>query len=338
METKRIQELLEKHIAFACNQSEQEELAKLIESMSDGELTPELFKLFEQYQPTSHISQKEKNRKLIAILNAYEPARKKERKSIKYYRIGAAAAASAIIMFSLSIFTHKSAHRDTNQAIVFKAALVSPDQATSYIRNLTLADGTNVILKAGSTLHVPQKFDGKTREVTLKGEAYFDVKHIKAQPFIIHTGIVKTTVLGTAFNIKAWPGQKDLIVSVTRGKVRVEDDKKVLAILAKNQQLNYNNTETHESAKRIKAEQSVTDWTKEDLVFDHVTLGTIAQVLGNRYGVNITIKNPQLANSEVVSSFSGIESLQNILDVLCAINPNTRFEMNDKGILIYNEY
>jgi transmembrane sensor len=337
MENKKIQELLEKHIAFDCDQSEQEELAKLIESMSDDDLKAQLFKLYEQYRPTIHISKKEKKRKLKAILNAHEPTREKGRKSIKYYKIAAAVAASVIIVFSLGILTHKPEHRGKDQAMVSKAGIVSPDQATSYIRHLTLADGTNVILKAGSTIGLPQKFEGKTREVTLKGEAYFDVKHIKTQPFIIHTGIVKTTVLGTAFNIKAWPNQKDLIVSVRRGKVRVEDDKKVLAILVRNEQLNYNSDEDQKFVKKVEAEKIITDWTKQDMMFDHVTLGSIAHVLENRYGVNITITNSQLSNSKIVSSFSGTESLENILEVLCEINPNTRFEMKKKEIIISNK-
>jgi len=159
---------------------------------------------------------------------------------------------------------------------------------------------------------------------------------MNSKPFIIHTGNVKTTVLGTAFDVKAWPGQKNVIVSVTRGKVRVEDDKKVLAVLVRNEQLKYNGVELAEVVKKVVAEKIVTDWTKEDMVFDHVALGSIAQTLGNRYGVNITITNLQLAKAEIVSAFSGTESLQNVLDVLCTINPNTHFNIKEKEVVISN--
>jgi ferric-dicitrate binding protein FerR (iron transport regulator) len=60
-------------------------------------------------------------------------------------------------------------------------------------------------------LEFPDEFKGKTREVYLSGEAYFDVKHADKVPFIIHTGNVSTTVLGTAFNIKAYPVKKVLL-------------------------------------------------------------------------------------------------------------------------------
>jgi len=336
MKTTRIQELLEKHIAFNCNQSEQEELAKLIESMSDDLLKPELLKLLEQYEPTTHISEKEKERKLNAILNADKPTIKLQRKSVSFNRRVVAVAASVVILFSIGLFTLKLDNRSSEQAMVLKAPTASPDRATSYIRHLTLPDGTSVILKSGSTLHFPEEFRGRTREVILSGEAYFDVKHMNSKPFIIHTGNVKTTVLGTAFDVKAWPGQKNVIVSVTRGKVRVEDDKKVLAVLVRNEQLKYNGVELAEVVKKVVAEKIVTDWTKEDMVFDHVALGSIAQTLGNRYGVNITITNLQLAKAEIVSAFSGTESLQNVLDVLCTINPNTHFNIKEKEVVISN--
>lgn len=82
------------------------------------------------------------------------------------------------------------------------------DQLTGFIRHLTLPDGTTVVLQANSRLRYPEKFTGNTREITLSGEAYFDVAHDAQKPFIIHTGKIRTTVLGTAFKISAMPGGK----------------------------------------------------------------------------------------------------------------------------------
>jgi len=83
-----------------------------------------------------------------------------------------------------------------------------PDHTIHYNRYITLPDGSTVILHAGSKLDYPVSFNGNTREVNLIGEGYFDVQHDPARPFIIHTGHLKTTVLGTAFNIKANAGEK----------------------------------------------------------------------------------------------------------------------------------
>jgi len=334
MKTTRIQELLEKHIAFNCNQSEQEELAKLIESISDDLLKPELLKLLEQYEPTTHISGKEKERKLNAILSSDKPTIELQRKSVSFNRRVVAVAASVVILFSLGLFTLKLDNRSGEQAMVVKAPSTSPDRATSYIRHFTLPDGTSVILKSGSTLHFPEEFRGRTREVILKGEAYFDVKHMNSKPFIIHTGTVKTTVLGTAFNIKAWPNQQNVVVSVTRGKVKVEDDKKILAVLTVNQSVNYDLRNTDVKQQTVNAEEVVNDWTKQDMVFDRTSFESIAQILSKRYGKDITISSLRLANEKITSSFSGTESLEDILETLCTINANTQYTINASEVRI----
>src|SRR5687768_11794332 len=68
---------------------------------------------------------------------------------------------------------------------------------------IKLPDGSTVVLNGGSKLEFPESFAPDVREVTLKGEAYFDITHDPKRPFVVHTGKVRTTVLGTAFNIKA---------------------------------------------------------------------------------------------------------------------------------------
>jgi hypothetical protein len=77
--------------------------------------------------------------------------------------------------------------------------------ANGKIVNITLADGTKIWLNGGSKLTYPDKFRGDRREITLTGEAFLDVAHDDHQSFIIHTGAVRTQVLGTSFNIKAYP-------------------------------------------------------------------------------------------------------------------------------------
>lgn len=334
METNRIQELLKKHIAAECNEAEQKELAELIESTNDETLKSELLQIFEQYEPTIHISHYEKEQKLQEILNTDKPQVKVQRKSIKPFRLIASVAASLLILVSVGLYIGNNKTFQQSKSVIAKAILVSPTQKTSYIRHITLPDGTSVVLKSGSTLHFPKEFNGKTREVTLMGEAYFDVKHINSKPFIIHTGTVKTTVLGTAFDIKAWPGQKNVTVSVTRGKVRVEDDKKVLAVLTVNQSVNYDLRNTDAKQHKVNAEEVVNDWTKQDLVFNRSTFESIAQVLSKRYCMDITISNSELANEKITSSFSGTESLEDILKTLCTINANTQYAIDTHEVTI----
>ena len=88
-------------------------------------------------------------------------------------------------------------------------------------RILELADGTKIWLSPASRLEYPREFQGNTREVTLEGEAFFEVAPDKEHPFIIHSGPVNTKVLGTSFNIEAYKAQPGIAVTVLSGQVEV---------------------------------------------------------------------------------------------------------------------
>lgn len=336
MKTDRIQYLLENYLSQNCSLDEKKELNMLINSLEDEELKVEFQALWTNYSSELTLSEEDSQNMLAHILSEKKNQNQIQRRKIirSIYLRTISVAASLLILISIGIYVRDNKGLNESDSVIAKAVLVSPDKATSYIRHLTLPDGTSVILKSGSTLHFPEEFRGRTREVRLSGEAYFDVKHMNSKPFIIHTGTVKTTVLGTAFDVKAWPGQKNVIVSVTRGKVRVEDDKKVLAVLTVNQSVNYDLRNTDAKQQKVDAEEVVTNWTKQDMVFNRTSFEDIAKVLSKRYGKSISIANVKLANEKITSSFSGTESLENILDILCTVNLNTQFAIKDNAVII----
>jgi len=242
-------------------------------------------------------------------------------------QLTAAAAVVAIVVGIYLLYPGKS--KPAQPSPVY----ASQTQHTPYIRNIVLPDGSSVVLYAGSTLDYPATFPADGREVTLKGQAYFDVRHDDKKPFIIHTGKVRTTVLGTAFNISS--DSNKVTVSVTGGKVRVEDGQKVLAVLAPNQQIVYRVPEEVAEKGTVNAERLVTDWTKQDMSFDGDSFGEIAGVVGRRYGVTIRFRNPELAKCLIVASFSGTEMLENVMEMLCTIrNASYTYQRESKEILI----
>ena len=258
------------------------------------------------------------------VIQLYQPRPKSNR------RWAAAAAFVALVVAGSLFFLFRTA-KDIPHPL---AAHVTPSKPTvSYIRHLTLPDGSSVVLHAGSKLEYPVSFVGRTREVTLYGEAYFDITHNPASPFIIHTGKVKTTVLGTAFNIKA--DAKQVIVSVTRGKVRVEDELKVLAVLTPDQQMQYSVPENKAAQQTVNANTLVTDWTKEDMVFNGISFEEIAGLLSKRYGVPVTFSTESLKNCKIRASFSGTETLEQVASVLCGIR-NGNFEQLPDGAISLN--
>ena len=98
---------------------------------------------------------------------------------------------------------------------------VEHKSANGQQRKLVLPDGTRVTLNAGSSISYPEAFEEDIRKVSLTGEAFFDVTRNEKAPFVINTGDVVTKVLGTSFNIRAYPENKAVQVAVVSGKVKV---------------------------------------------------------------------------------------------------------------------
>ena len=115
-----------------------------------------------------------------------------ERNYTKAYRIWLAAASLMIVFLTSGWLA--TALRPAPEMLI-------RNNAWEKVENLTLADGTQLTLNRGAQLIYPEKFAGRTREIFLSGEAYFDVAHDKKHPFIVRAGDLKIKVLGTKFNI-----------------------------------------------------------------------------------------------------------------------------------------
>ncbi|MCL2417233.1 MAG: FecR domain-containing protein [Bacteroidales bacterium] len=184
---------------------------------------------------------------------------------------------------------------------------------------ITLADGSTVTLKDGSRLIKKNNFSGNTREIALEGEAFFDIAHNPDMPFIIHTGNVRTTVLGTAFSIKAVPSETSITVTVVEGKVRVEDGSRLLAILGADQQFIHGIESEHlqEMAVEEAVEEEVNRISHE-LIFSNMPFGDIVQYLAVRHGVSIVIKNEELKQQRIHVLLDNRNSIDALLKLLCA--------------------
>ena len=184
---------------------------------------------------------------------------------------------------------------------------------------LLLPDGTQVWLNAESSLIVPDQFDEHKRVVYLKGEAFFDVKHADKIPFIIHMpNNVMTTVLGTAFDIKAY-GEKEFSVTVKRGKVQVSKDKKALATLTVGQQIQVADMEKTAPAVKTVNQANIASWTEGKLVYDALDLGDILKDIERAYDVKIVLENKQLTAEIITTTFNRGDSLESVIKTLCLL-------------------
>lgn len=133
--------------------------------------------------------------------------------------------AVACVVFIFSITSYQVFTKmNTNKVEVTAAKTFSDD-----IRLLCLLDGTRVWLNENSEIEYPVQFAKNERTVTLKGEAFFEVKRDPSRPFIITSGTIKTTVLGTSFNVNAYNDNRPE-VNVRTGKVQVESLKNTVLL------------------------------------------------------------------------------------------------------------
>jgi transmembrane sensor len=228
--------------------------------------------------------------------------------------------------------------------------------------NLLLPDGSTVWLNAGSRLTYDSLYGNAVREVTLSGEAYFDVVKNPKKPFIIHTGKINIKVLGTTFNVKSYPGDRTIETSLIKGSIEVTfpslPSKKI--ILKPNQKLVINkkemisNTaENHLSVapmpflsvqhlNKIGSDSSFaeTGWIQNRLFFNDMSFHDLLKNMERKYNVTFQIEDLSLDTVHFTGSFEN-ETISQALDALrfTAEKSTTDFTYNVQGdhVFIYSK-
>lgn len=189
--------------------------------------------------------------------------------------------------------------------------------AKSSMYQVVLPDGSHVWLNAASSIRFPASFTGDQRLVELSGEAWFDVQHADKVPFLIRTGAVTTTVMGTAFDIKAYPGQRSLIVSVQRGKVRIQAGNKTLTTLTKGQQVRVQQDTSFSTSVIDTA--AVAAWKQGNLFYKDETVKDLIADLQRVFKDSIVIKRAALEQEVITVSLNKSSGIQQALDIICRI-------------------
>lgn len=177
---------------------------------------------------------------------------------------------------------------------------------------IELPDGTRVWLNSNSTLTAPVHFTAHKRNVTLKGEAYFEVARDESRPFRIATGNTFTKVLGTSFNIKEDTLQGNVSIIVNTGKVAFyskNGDKSVLLIAG--DRAGYDNREL---VKDQNTDLNYLAWKTHILTFKDTPLDEVCRVLSDYYKLPVFtgLQNPDLV---LTGTFEN-ESIENILSTI----------------------
>lgn len=309
-------ELLERY--FSDGQCTPEELAQIAEHL-DRVGEPESF-FFEQWKTASGPVAVEESESMWANIESRIPGKGRRLYGSRRRWIAVAAAVLGVILVSGVVYQlHK---RDMNAVAGSWKKIDNTSKEIKYIR---LGDGTEVWLNLHSSMayHEEYFYDGK-REIKLEGEAFFEVAQDAAHPFTVDTRQLRTTVLGTSFDIRAWPSLSRTQIALVSGKVRVDAILRGAGIaagmdpvvLSPGDLLNYDSGAKQFAVAERSMHGDMTGWIKGKIVLDNTLLPDILQQLEQLYNVSISFDAGEMSRLRLSGQFrrDGIEDvLKNVL-------------------------
>lgn len=184
---------------------------------------------------------------------------------------------------------------------------------------ITLADNTIVWLNAGSRLIYPNEFIGKTREVMLFGEAFFEVTKNEKQPFVVKTTDLQIKVLGTKFNISAYTEDKIIQTVLAEGSVAIKrNDANFLErdlVLKPNQMASFNRNSAETKIYDVDAAY-YTLWTKGLLSFNEIDFNRILKKVERFYNVTVSFSEPTLGLIRISGKLDLKQPREEVLEYL----------------------
>ncbi|ASU35388.1 FecR family protein [Mucilaginibacter xinganensis] len=271
-----------------------------------------------------------------------------------------AAAAFMIAIISVVTYQYVIVPKFDNDLAAIKWLQKTTRPTTKSI--ITLADGTIVTLNSATTLKYPDSFSGKTREVYLDGEAYFDVHKDHEHPFIIHTNKMNVRVLGTAFNVKSYQNEILSETTLIRGSIEVtlNDRPSDRIILKPKEKLIVQSKISTRKKSTLTADSSSpesigkgtrytltnltyypnndktiieTSWVQNKLVFSNEDFSQLSDQLERWYGMHITFGNAWVKQYRFTGMFEK-ETLPEALDALKMIE-HFNYRIENSTVFIY---
>ncbi len=195
-----------------------------------------------------------------------------------------------------------------------------------------LPDGSKVWLNAASKISYPEKFVGSTRNVTLEGEAFFEVVENPEKPFIVRSGNLITTALGTSFNVKNYTNDSNEEVALASGKVLVELDQEQKFILDPGTAVRYQKGDKS-IKKEDKSVKEIIAWKDGILRFENDDLNTVLKKLSRWYGVEFFMEKPYHGEAWKYSGWFENDYLNNVLESI-SFTQDFEYAINNDKVTI----
>lgn len=259
--------------------------------------------------------------------------------------------AAAMLLLGLGIVT--ALFREKENLQIFVAGLRDGDKPgqleiyneTNAIQLVNLPDGSSVILKKHARISYPSAFAADRREVTLRGEAFFEVVKNPEQPFFVYAGSMVTKVKGTSFSIKANDDEEDVELVVKTGVVEVsalgdEGKSEVGAgkklILKPNEQVTFNRKSLNMVTKTVQKPVLLNlPAESQDFEFRRTPLAEVFAELEKTYGIRIQFDAQSITHCTLTAKL-GDEPVHEKLDLICAV-VNARYETHGSTVTITSE-
>ena len=184
---------------------------------------------------------------------------------------------------------------------------------TNSTQTILLADGTKVYMNKHSSFSYPKKFNGEERHVLLSGEAYFEVAHDAAHPFVIFSNNTSVKVLGTTFNVKARREDSIINVAVLTGRVQVATVSDT-GIITANQQATVKIKTGNIDTSHVEASNKIL-YATGILIFESTPLDEVISTLNEQFNTKLSVKNQLINNCRLTVRFKN-ESFENMLKVI----------------------
>jgi len=321
--------LIEKFFQNQCTAEEASAVGKYLEQHPE-ELEAWLPEQeFEAYEPEGRLHPEHST----TMLNEVH----RESKILRIRRYSAWAAAIALLLTAGGYWWQQQQVKDLQPVLASRQQEISQDTVVSNtgtaIRHITLPDGSDVALEQYSSLRWTPGFTRTQRALTLVGAATFNVAQDEGRPFIVYSGNVATTVLGTAFRVSAYKGDAAVKVRLLAGKVMVKTTgaqaEKGIVYLTPGQECAFNKGESSLTVYRyepiprsVKPEPLKGNIAEngEELLFTNVPLPEVLKKFETVYNVNISYSAQQLKKYYFTGTISRKDVVHGILKTIAELN------------------
>ena len=193
---------------------------------------------------------------------------------------------------------------------------------------VVLADGTKIWLNAASELIYPEVFPDTVRKVRLTGEAYFEVAKNSVKPFVVEVGHMEITVLGTSFNVSAYPNSNRQ-TTLVEGRVAVELQGQHVEILPGQQA---RETEVGLQVAEVNVKNYV-GWKERRFVYEDKLLGEVLEDLERWYDVEVFVMNDAVRDLHLTANLPKYENMEKVLKII-EYAACVKFELNGRTLVV----